>query len=1014
MGLDIDLNPFDDPGGPLEINLSDGPDLLDVDLLDVDLNPLDSGEALEIDLLADDTIDTIVTIAAAATGNPIIMAGAETALTYAQTGDIEDALSSGGVKLLTAGLAGAADNLVGDTVSSAVDTVAGEVLSEATTEAVSGAITEGGVAAISAAITGDDVGTAFLEAAVGSAASSAVDGLGIREVNIFEGVDVTDIDAVINAVQNVADVDFAEIKEVTGIDIDALEAANRAKAAAEEKLAAAQAKLAEAQAKLEETRRRIAEEEATRAEAAAAAAAEEEAAAAAAAAETARKAAAAEAAQITANNAIAAAEEATNTAFNSLSTTAQSIVSTAVQAVDTVIDTAGAMTGADLSNLSAASQNVIVEAAANATAELITTGEITSTSLADAVATAAANTKIVTNALEALETNNEVIDTFVAESVVAATSTAVQNGDVGAAIGSVADKVALDALAAAIDDTKVGDVINNTVDSITGNDQIAREAAIKVDNAADVYEATYNDLQTLVNERKRLFDAANLAVNEYDLFRDGPSQIAAETARQAFLDFDATFNDKYNTLSDSAISLKADYDSASAAYTSSLSALATSQDRLADDLKPATDSITQLTATSINPNLNPDIVTRVMGLPENISAYDAYIANQTAVKEAVIDNAVQTFFVESSGFGESDIKSETTSGVTVTPIAGIDVDSVTPTLGGPAAIETTPTIDTDKDSISLEDQITPALFELLGYDKNFKPEEVVGNPLSFDDLIKLNSLGENVNQRDLAFAIDTLNKKRGNIGVTLPVSEGVFDLGGGNSTETLEYEEDGKIYTIFPTGMILEDTDGDGRADKQVSTPKHMEIMQKLQSKGINFDEAAETGTTNVLAPILTALTQSLGMSVQGFADATDMSIEKVVEAFKDTNGNPIGTLYALVDRSTLSSLEIISNLQEAFGDSETPAAFDNVITYLRAGAEANVNITPQVNQDYDFSVFGDLADPVSGVAFDIAEGIRKNIPEEFQNRMSANTLVGDAADLFAGTIQTADGKSFFDALKAS
>jgi hypothetical protein len=46
----IDLNPFDDPGGPLEIDLYASNGFDDIDIFDIDLNPFDANEALEIDI----------------------------------------------------------------------------------------------------------------------------------------------------------------------------------------------------------------------------------------------------------------------------------------------------------------------------------------------------------------------------------------------------------------------------------------------------------------------------------------------------------------------------------------------------------------------------------------------------------------------------------------------------------------------------------------------------------------------------------------------------------------------------------------------------------------------------------------------------------------------------------------------------------------------------------------------------------------------------------------------------
>lgn len=50
FGIDIDFNPFDDPGGPLEIDLYASNGFDDIDIFDIDLNPFDANEALEIDI----------------------------------------------------------------------------------------------------------------------------------------------------------------------------------------------------------------------------------------------------------------------------------------------------------------------------------------------------------------------------------------------------------------------------------------------------------------------------------------------------------------------------------------------------------------------------------------------------------------------------------------------------------------------------------------------------------------------------------------------------------------------------------------------------------------------------------------------------------------------------------------------------------------------------------------------------------------------------------------------------
>ena len=730
----IDLNPFDDKGGPLEINLSKDP----VDLLDIDLIGAVEGAVGEIDLLSDESLHTIAMVAATVvTGGTAAAAWAipatNAAVTFAQTGDVETALKAGATSFVTGAISGATGNLAENLVGSAVETVVGTTVSEAGQAAITSALASGveGVAT-ELITTGDTSLDTFLTAAVTSAASTALEGV---KVDLLKDVDTSNIDNVITVVKEAVEA----VETVTG-EVDLA----KAYTAVEEQLIAVHGYVDNGDGTLTDPYGGLYDGDQGGVIK-----------------ETQRPGYVAPI-ETAVTTAITAAENATGTVYDTLTDGAKDIITAAITATDTIITTVENITNSDLSALSTAATNVIIDATAASVTQLVTTGEVTSAALTDAIIEAAASTSVVTSALNATKTGNDTLDTITAKAIVASVKTAVAGGDVAAAITAVVDTSAANVLAAAIDETVVGDVINNSVDAFTNNDEKVKAAATTVNAAADVYEGlkadydgTASKLTSLDAERRELFTAAENAANEYLTFRDGPSKAIALALKADFDKFNATFDTKFNNLSatltkqgNAAQAELTTYNTAVTAYDTSVGTLATSKTRLTDDLKPIKDGVTKLTALSINPNINEDVLKKVTGLDDTIAAYEEFLKASTATGTLIIQDSVNVFTDITSGMSSG--TSSGTLDVEIAPITPMNVAKTVQTLGDPTEVGTAPTVDTDKDTIKLGDNMTPAQFEILGFEESLK-SSVVGKPLNKFDLLKLEKLGENVSQNSLAF-----------------------------------------------------------------------------------------------------------------------------------------------------------------------------------------------------------------------------------------------------------------------
>ena len=137
--------------------------------------------------MANDPLGTIISIGAAATGNPWIIAAASAANSARNGGDIGDMLLAA-----TASYAGAEfGSYVGESVGGYVGDAAGETAGKIASKAASGATR----AAVSAALTGGDIGGAILNGALSGAAGAGLSELGDYVQSEFaNSLDVSDLD----------------------------------------------------------------------------------------------------------------------------------------------------------------------------------------------------------------------------------------------------------------------------------------------------------------------------------------------------------------------------------------------------------------------------------------------------------------------------------------------------------------------------------------------------------------------------------------------------------------------------------------------------------------------------------------------------------------------------------------------------------------------------------------------------------------------------------------------------
>jgi hypothetical protein len=727
----------------------------------------------------------------------------DAASTLAQGGSVEDAIKGAAISVVTAGAGDIVNNLTGNLIADGITSVAGEALSETAVSTIADAAAEG---LVSATVELVSTGDTSLETIITGAASSVV-GSVFKDVDIDTAIDTSSLDGVIEVVKSTVD----ELEKATGIEVDAAAAAEAAAEVTRVAELAEQGRKIDLgeQARLDEQARydiqvkKLVGYDATP-----------------------------ELVQSLGYKSVDEYISASKRFGLSISKSGPQYVADAANAVvNTVANTAATAATAvakviniDETITNEVTRNVVTDALVDTVTQLVVTGEVDPTQVANAAITTIAASNVLGN--ENVSTGNEVVDQFIANTAVSTISEVVATGkveDLGATMVAVADDLAAPVLKEAIDNTAVGNAINNTVDQITGNDEDVKAAAAAVNDAADEYEklkagydSTVIELQNLVNKRRELVQASADAQDAYlaslpmsdgsilAVTTDGPELAAARAAETALIEFNKTYDTKFSSTagslrrySDAAKDKLSTYRAAVTAYDTSVDTLATAKTQLTADFKPIKDGVTELVATSINPNISAELLQEATGLDDKIAAYEKFLVDQKEVNNIIKQNAVDEFMGEVGNFGKSDISTDTDGTVTAAPITKVDADKTAPTLSGPTEVSDTPTVDTDKDAAKLGDNMTPAQFEILGIDKNLK-DLFVGAPLSKFDLQELDRLGENVNQRNLAFI--------NNVGLTGEGTDIKF-VGKGSELELagdLQKDmDDAQFFKYDPLGMLF-------------------------------------------------------------------------------------------------------------------------------------------------------------------------------------------------------------------
>jgi hypothetical protein len=245
-------------------------------------------------------------------------------------------------------------------------------------------------------------------------------------------------------------------------------------------------------------------------------------------------------------------------------------------------------------------------------------------------------------------------------------------GDVPAAVLSAINEYGQAGFKEWVDNSKVGDAINNSMDKLTGDYQKAQEKAQKLDGtvanhrkAVDNYNATLFEVEAGFAEQTRLETAYTRALQN---FQANESQTNADALQGAVTDFNNyvdTWGTRYNgTLQpnlDKYEQLAAQYEAEFAQdttdYNLAVEDLSISSDRLNEELTPLYSELDRQFVKFMDPSFNEAEYRQIagldadddafahwlaegkdQGLPTNKKAYDA---NYGALRQTVINSTLK-------------------------------------------------------------------------------------------------------------------------------------------------------------------------------------------------------------------------------------------------------------------------------------------------------------------------------------------------------------------------------------
>jgi predicted nucleic acid-binding Zn-ribbon protein len=214
-------------------------------------------------------------------------------------------------------------------------------------------------------------------------------------------------------------------------------------------------------------------------------------------------------------------------------------------------------------------------------------------------------------------------------------------GDVPEAILSSLNEYGQQEFKEFVDNSKVGDAINNTMDKITGDYQRAQAQAEKLDakvaqhrSAVDTYNATLTEVQDGFAEQTRLETAYERALQNFQANESQANAAALETAVADFNDYVETWRPRYEDVlqpkldqyEQLAAQYEAEFDAETEVYNDFVADLSVSSDRLNEELKPVYEELDRTFVKFMDPSFNEAEYREIAGLDAGEDAYAHWLA----------------------------------------------------------------------------------------------------------------------------------------------------------------------------------------------------------------------------------------------------------------------------------------------------------------------------------------------------------------------------------------------------
>jgi hypothetical protein len=187
-----------------------------------------------------------------------------------------------------------------------------------------------------------------------------------------------------------------------------------------------------------------------------------------------------------------------------------------------------------------------------------------------------------------------------------------------------------------LDNSAVGNAVNNTLDKITGDYQRAQEQAQKMDGvvrqhsaAVGGYNSTVQEINAGVAEQERLRTLYDRALQNFQANENQANADALVAAVDAFNAHVNPFNERYNNVlkpnldryEQQVAALETQFEVEARTYDTFVADLSVSADRVAEDLKPVYTELDKQFVRFMNPNFNEAEYRQIAGLDADKDAY---------------------------------------------------------------------------------------------------------------------------------------------------------------------------------------------------------------------------------------------------------------------------------------------------------------------------------------------------------------------------------------------------------